>query len=231
MLIAVVADLHGNLPATEALDADLKRRKPDDVWCLGDTVGKGPCSDATYDWAVKNCSIILRGNWEDGVSGKLFHNDAFYYRQLGDDRMRAMTDLPLEFSYTLSGQRIRLIHGRPLMKPLLQIQDDAEAFAQLFEPDFDILCYADAHRQGLRMLPGGKRVINTGSVGNGLSLPMVQYLLLSGDQDDASAPLDIQFVTLPYDRERAVSLARAADGLHRADAFINEVLTGVYSRK
>ena len=47
--IALVGDLHGNLPAVEALDRDLRARGIEKIWCLGDMVGKGPSSAATMD--------------------------------------------------------------------------------------------------------------------------------------------------------------------------------------
>ncbi|MGH2820268.1 MAG: metallophosphoesterase family protein, partial [Actinomycetota bacterium] len=34
--IAVVSDIHGNLPALEAVLDDLRHQAPDDVWCGGD---------------------------------------------------------------------------------------------------------------------------------------------------------------------------------------------------
>ena len=66
--IALIADLHGNLPAVEALEQDLKTRSVDEIWCLGDIVGKGPSSPDTFDWAMAHCSLILRGNWDEGVA-------------------------------------------------------------------------------------------------------------------------------------------------------------------
>ena len=39
MKIAMIGDLHGNLPATQALDTDLKRRGIDRIFCLGDMIG------------------------------------------------------------------------------------------------------------------------------------------------------------------------------------------------
>ena len=45
MRYALIADLHGNRPATQALERDLNRTRPDKVFCLGDIVGKGPSSD------------------------------------------------------------------------------------------------------------------------------------------------------------------------------------------
>ena len=45
--ILFIADLHGNMPATLALEKEINRIQPDDIWFLGDVVGKGPESDKT----------------------------------------------------------------------------------------------------------------------------------------------------------------------------------------
>mgnify|MGYP000750338412 FL=1 len=75
-------------------------------------------------------------------------------------------------------------------------------------------------------------VINCGSVGNGLNLNMVQYLILTGDEQDETAPFDVNLITLPYDREQAVrdALEAGERGLVKADLFAQEVMTGVYAR-
>ena len=97
--IALVADLHGNWPATQAVEQDIKRRGITRIWCLGDVVGKGPSSDRTFDWAQANCEFILQGNWDEGIGKKMFPRDQFYYDQLGPRRMQALVDFPkyLEF--------------------------------------------------------------------------------------------------------------------------------------
>ncbi len=230
MVIALIADLHGNLPATEALERDLKRRNIDTIWCLGDMIGKGPSSAETMDWAMANCDVVLRGNWDEGIAARQFKNDRYYYDQLGDARMNALLQLPLEHRCVLSGRKIRLFHGRPVMQPLRFIQDDKSLLEPYFDPDFDAVCYADAHRQGLRLVGTGKQLINCGSVGNGLGVPMAQYAILTGEAGEEKAPFDVTLVTVPYDNARAAAHAQSADGLHNADAYINEVLTGVYSR-
>lgn len=228
MKIALVADLHGNMTAVQALEKDLKRRNVDEIWCLGDLVGKGPSSDRTFDWAIQNCSLILRGNWDEGIGQKIFPNDAFYYNQLGEKRMKMLLDFPLEKHLTLSGKRIRLLHGRPVMPSLLFIQDDSTSLYPLFEPDFDIVGYADCHRQGMRTLKG--ILFNTGSVGNSIGITQVQYVIMEGEPSDPSAALDLLFVNIPYDINAAVQEARHEDQLPYADAFITEITTGVYSR-
>ena len=40
--IAVIADIHGNLPALSATWADIERQGVDEVFCLGDLVGYYP---------------------------------------------------------------------------------------------------------------------------------------------------------------------------------------------
>jgi len=227
--IALVSDLHGNMTAVNALEEDLNRRGVDTVWCLGDVVGKGPNSHLTFDWAIRRCEFILRGNWDEGIGLRQFKRDGFYYEQLGEARMAALLNFPLEKRVTLSGRRIRLIHGRPVMEKLYYIQDSRDIWLPFLGEDTDLLIYGDCHRQGMRTLSG--QVVNIGSVGNAMGVPLIQYALLEGEPGDGPAPLDITFVTLPYDREQAVTEALAQPGLPDLEAFVRELRTGVYSRK
>ena len=228
--IALVADLHGNIPATLALEADLSRRKIETVYCLGDIVGKGPSSADTFDWAFRHCQVIVQGNWDYGIGEKLFPNDRFYYAQLGEERMRKLCELPREFTFQLSGRRIRLIHGRPVMQSLLTPSASAECLQPFFEPDYQVVGYADVHRQGMRMVNTSGILFNTGAVGNPLGVAMVQYAIIRGDDTDSQAPLDIAFVTLPYDSEAAIRDTEAAVELPNGDLFSTELKTGVYAR-
>ena len=228
--IAVVADLHGNMPATLALESDLKRRGIDAVYCLGDIVGKGPSSAETFDWAFRHCQVIVQGNWDYGIGEKLFPNDQFYYDQLGPDRMQKLRSLPREFSFSLSGRRIRLIHGRPVMQTLLTPSASSESLIPFFEPDFQVVGYADVHRQGMRMVDTKGILFNTGAVGNPLGVTMVQYSILRGDDENSNAPLDISFVTLPYDREAAIRDTETAAALPNGALFSSELRNGIYAR-
>lgn len=119
MQIALIADLHGNRPAVEALEKDLALLRPDQIICLGDIVGKGPSNDFTFDWAMAHCDLILGGNWDYGVGQQAFPNDLYYWQQLGEERMKTLRELPREHEITLSGRRIRLFHGRPVMENLI----------------------------------------------------------------------------------------------------------------
>ena len=229
MKIALIADLHGNMTAVRRLEEDLNRRSPDRLYCLGDLVGKGPNSDQTFDWAIHNCDLILRGNWDEGVGSRSFCNDTFYHEQLGQNRLDKLLQFPLEEHFTLSGKRIRLIHGRPVMPDVLFIHHPESVLAPYFAPDFSVVGYADCHRQGLRTLDAGL-VFNTGSVGNSMGVTHIQYAMLEGSLEDENAPLDFTFVNLPYNNKAAVEETRKQTGMKYPDAFIHEVTTGVYSR-
>ena len=88
MRIAVFADLHGNRPATQALERELNRLRPDKRYCLGDIVGKGPSSDYTFEWAMHNSDLVLGGNWDIFVGYKSFEPDHYYWKQLGEARLQ-----------------------------------------------------------------------------------------------------------------------------------------------
>lgn len=233
MRIALVADLHGNRPATLALERDLEQQRPDRVLCLGDVVGKGPSSDFTFDWAFANCEVVLGGNWDLGVGLKRFPADDFYWEQLGETRLRRLTQLPLEYELWLSGRRIRLFHGRPVMPELVWAHSPVNDIWPYFAaPDggrYDVVGYADAHRQAMRTLTPGV-LFNTGSVGNALGEPQCCYALLEGEEGRERAPFEIRLRRLDYDREQAVRDALAAPRVPRIETYVNEIRTGVYSR-
>ena len=43
--ILFLSDIHGNMPAVYALEKAIDKIQPDDIWFLGDAVGKGPEND------------------------------------------------------------------------------------------------------------------------------------------------------------------------------------------
>ncbi|NLC33392.1 MAG: metallophosphoesterase [Clostridiales bacterium] len=231
MTIALVADLHGNMTSVLALEKDLKDRGIHKIWCLGDLVGKGPSNDKTFDWAIANCEVVLCGNWDEGVGLQQYVNDSFYFEQLGLERLKRLSLFPKEHHTRLSGRHIRLIHGRPVMESLLNPHlTPAKELESLFQNKYQVVGFADTHRQSLRTLTKGI-LFNTGSVGNGLGVNMVQYVIIEGDENDHQAPFDIRFITLPYDIEQAVREAQAHPNMPNAQSFIHEIRSGIYARK
>jgi len=52
MRLAFLADLHGNLPALEAVVADLQTVAPDGVFWLGDLIHRLPWNSEVLDWGA-----------------------------------------------------------------------------------------------------------------------------------------------------------------------------------
>lgn len=67
MLRAFVSDIHGNLAALQAVLADIEKHNPDEIICLGDTVGYGPEPNECLALVRKHCTTILMGNHEHAV--------------------------------------------------------------------------------------------------------------------------------------------------------------------
>ena len=230
MKTVLLADLHGNMTATQAMERELEKIGPDDIWFLGDAVGKGPESDKTCDWARSHCNHWIAGNWDRGLS-KDKENDTFYSRQIGPERFAWLDSLPLEDELEISGIRFRLVHGR-FLYPLYLSFDPDEKLRDGFRfhdgrPEANGLICADSHRPFIRPLEGGY-ALNTGSVGDNLSLPRAHALLLEGEIQDG--PLSITVLSVPYDNRKAAETADLYPDLPKKEAYQREVLTGVYSR-
>ncbi len=60
--LAVIADLHGNMPAFNAVLADLERVQPDSVVIAGDFVNRGPQSHAVVAQAMRLGFPAISGN-------------------------------------------------------------------------------------------------------------------------------------------------------------------------
>jgi len=69
--VAVISDVHSNLPALEAALADLGREDPDEVWCLGDIVGYGADPDACTAVVGEVVERCLAGNHDLVVRGDI----------------------------------------------------------------------------------------------------------------------------------------------------------------
>lgn len=232
MKIALVADLHGNLPATLAMEQVLERIGADEIWFLGDAVGKGPSNAETCDWARQKCSLWVGGNWDYGIGGKEFAEDGYFWDQLGPERMEWLRTLPSETDCWISGVHFRLFHGRPVT-PLISVQEDKAVFAQAFRANGETytgIIFADSHRPFVRTLNDGY-ALNTGSVGNSMGVPKAHCLIIDGEKDSREpGVLTMTILSVPYDNEAAAALARQDEQLPHRESFITEVLTGVYSR-
>lgn len=242
--IALITDVHGNMPALETVLADIKQRGIDLIYNLGDLVGKGPSSAQVLDRCREVCQVIVRGNWDDGIAREADDPIALWYRaQLGEARLDYLRNLPNVHDFRLSGKHVRLYHASAKSEhhrvhpgsgdEALQGMFDNTPFTGFENPAPDIVAYGDIH--GAYMLTVDvadqtKTLLNAGSVGNPLDLPLATYVILTGVLESRSAaPLSIDFVRLPYDIEATAAQAREV-GLPDIDAYIVELRTAVYRR-
>jgi predicted phosphodiesterase len=75
MRIALISDVHGNLPAFEAVVAAVDASDAEATWCLGDLVGYGAQPDECVALARERCEVCLAGNHDLVVTGDIDIDD------------------------------------------------------------------------------------------------------------------------------------------------------------
>jgi predicted phosphodiesterase len=71
MQLAILSDVHSNLPALEAVLEDIAGTGAEELWCLGDVVGYGAQPDDCARLVAEHCSLCLVGNHDLAVLGEL----------------------------------------------------------------------------------------------------------------------------------------------------------------
>jgi len=79
MLIAVISDIHGNLPAFQEVIKKTEELHAEIVYCLGDTVGYGPFPNECVDLVREKCAVVLKGNHDSGLTGETPLDDFNHY--------------------------------------------------------------------------------------------------------------------------------------------------------
>jgi protein phosphatase len=239
--IAIISDTHGNLPALEAVLADIRSRGIETIYCLGDLAGKGPSGPEVIDICRNVCVATVQGNW-DALIGGVDHEwsahpmNAWHRQQIGDERADYLAALPGTVEFLLSGHRVRLFHAsQTSVYHRVRQYDPPDTHRAMFEnTDFtgngpvpDIVGYGDIHIAYVKSL-ARKCLFNAGSVGNPLDIPEACYAVLEGEfESDAAAPWTVSIVRVPYDIEAAIRQA-AASGMPELDAWTNELRTARY---
>jgi predicted phosphodiesterase len=116
MRIAVLSDIHGNLPALEAVLASL--RPYDAIWQLGDVVGYGPQPNEVVALLASEKALGVRGNHDSAAVGELdtdaFNDDA---RTAIEWTMGELSDTTREWLTSLQRREelegFTLVHGSP----------------------------------------------------------------------------------------------------------------------
>jgi protein phosphatase len=235
--IAIISDLHGNLPALEAVLRDIKQRNIARIFCLGDLVGKGPHSDTVVDICQEVCEVTVKGNWDDYIVRDTDKPTLFWHQQrLGPARLNYLRQLPQTIEFWMSGRRVRLFHASqesvyyrvhmddPRDKLLAMFTNTAFT-GNTFVPD--VVGYGDIHRAYV-MNFHQQTLFNVGSVGNPLDLTQASYAILEGTYHSQQAEtFAVHLMRVPYDIELAIQQAAAAD-MPELDAYANELRTARY---
>jgi diadenosine tetraphosphatase ApaH/serine/threonine PP2A family protein phosphatase len=69
--VAVISDIHANLPALEAVLEAIDGAGVEEIWCLGDVLGYGAEPDECADLVHERCAVCLVGNHDLAVFGAL----------------------------------------------------------------------------------------------------------------------------------------------------------------
>ena len=119
MLYAIIADIHANLNAFEAILDDIEGRGGvDELWCLGDIVGYGPDPHECIELLRQYKHVCVAGNHDWAAIGRVsttdFNPDAalacqWTAAQLTQRDIRYLEKLPLE----IDKASFKLVHGSP----------------------------------------------------------------------------------------------------------------------
>ncbi len=244
--LAFVADIHGNLPALEAVVADVTRQDPDAVYLLGDLVNRCPWNNEVMALVEDLGWPSVQGN-HDLVIGTLNTAETFpafaiserypvihwTWQQLSPHYRTTLRNLPDDiFIHDLAGPALRLTHGVPgnSFTGITPNTSDPKIEHFLADVDEPVFICAHTHRPLDRRV-AGKRILNSGSVGMPYDGdPRAQYLILDlvSTADDLNwQPL---FRQVEYDRS-GVAAAFETSGMSKAggpisDLMLRTVMTG-----
>jgi putative phosphoesterase len=184
--IAVLSDIHGNLPALEAVAAEIRREKPDAVLVAGDLVLNGPhpngCVDALRLLESEG-ALIVSGNtdiavgdfdygsaypqYQDGVPETITAAAEWAHDELGDDQLDWLRRLPSERRLRADGDTLVLVvHASPgsQTRGFDQALDNNVIFERAAATDARVICVGHTHLPEVRDL-GFKVIVNDGSCG------------------------------------------------------------------
>ncbi len=222
MRVAIVADVHGNLAALEAVLEDLDGVRPDVVVHGGDLAFNGPRPVEVVDRVRELGWPGVIGNMDQALGGRPTEARLAWARErLGPERTAWLQELPLQWR---EADRLALVHAVP-GDPWRVVNPEAsdEELREIYGPlGAAVAVYCHIHRPYVRRL-GDLTVANTGSVGlphDGD--PRASYLVVEDGR--------LEHRRVAYDVERAVAEVLAS-GLPLAEAVARTYRTGLFSRQ
>jgi predicted phosphodiesterase len=227
--IAILSDVHGNLPAFRAALEDVRRHDVEAIWSLGDLVGYGAQPDECVALAREECDLLLAGNHDLAVAGEIELADfspsaaaaALWTREHASaETLDALRELPA----AREDERIGLYHGSP-RDPIWEYvlsTEQADDCMDAMEPRVGAIGHSHVALRFTRSdhelvggqtpagtehdLGDGEWLVNPGSVGQPRDRdPRAAWMLLDLDRWSA------RWLRIEYPIDEAASAIVAAD--------------------
>ena len=181
MRIALLADIHGNSLALEAVLSDLEPIEVDAHLLMGDYFLFGPRPREVYERIVSLAWPAIEGNTDRYIAGPDFPSPfaelrPWYRDQLDSDALEWCRALPFDIRVRPAGGKdLLVVHATPTnIEELLITQLDEwktrpltteeEATKRLGDAHADLIVYGHIHYASAGVL-GGRRLASIGSVG------------------------------------------------------------------
>lgn len=223
MRLAVFSDVHGNLPALQAVLDDVRRKRPDWVVCAGDLVGYGPFPNEVIELIREERILTVTGNYDDGVGhDRPDCGCAYRTEQARENGQKSLEwtkahttpenkaflkSMPLSISLSFEGLRALVVHGSPRRMNEYLYEDRPEVTVRriLDAAKADVLIMGHTHIPYHRMF-GDKHLVNVGSVGKPKhGQPTAVYAVLS-----LTDRVTVSLNEVPYDVEATAQAVEAA---------------------
>jgi putative phosphoesterase len=228
--IALVGDVHANLPALEAVLAHASGQEVEAVWNIGDFLGYGAYPDETVKRLRKAGAISIIGNYDLKVL-KFPRKDQKWrttkhplkwlafkwaYEQLPVESIDYLRSLPEERILFAHGKHFLLVHGSPASNEEALYPDaSGERLAELrrlamekFSRSFDAIVFGHSHQAFARRVEvegTSTWFINTGSVGRpDDGDPRACYAVMA----ITSEGIQVEHFRVEYEVDRAVAAIR-----------------------
>ena len=233
MRYALISDLHANLPALRAVDADIAGTDAGATYHLGDLVGYAPWPDETVALIAERGIAGVAGNYdstvatdykhcgcryEDPRQEELSHVSYDWTRRHVSPRTKAfLGGLPFRIDLLpdgghLAGPRVVLVHATPTLNTVYWSEDRPDEFclrmaAHAGLKPGDVIAFGHTHVPWHREVDG-IHFLNTGSVGRPKDGDWrAGYVLL----EVAKGRVSVEFRRVEYDLDEAVRGIRASD--------------------
>jgi putative phosphoesterase len=180
--VAVITDIHGNLPALQAALRRIDELGIARVCCGGDLVGYGPHPNEVCALIQERGIPTIHGNYDYAIARDLDDCGCAYITQHDRELGRRsvawtlertdpaakdfMRELPFDLRFTVGGRPVHLVHGSPRKVNEYLFEDKP---ARLYErlagaEDADALVFGHTHKPWMHEF-GGVLFVNCGSVG------------------------------------------------------------------